>query len=138
MTSENEQPRVGTGVWVRKGGKILVGFRVGKFAHGLWCLPGGKLDLNEDPFENAVRETREEAGIEIGNVRFMTFTNDVTPDSHYVTLNFVADWVSGEPRDEVGKIGQWGWYEWGKLPQPLFWSDENFLKKGINPLEFNG
>lgn len=31
-----------------------------------WCLPGGKLDFGENFFEAAIRETKEETGLDIG------------------------------------------------------------------------
>ena len=34
------------------------------FAHR-WCLPGGRIELDEAPEEGAVRETREETGLVI-------------------------------------------------------------------------
>jgi len=33
--------------------------------HGLWELPGGRLEFGETPEEAIVREVREEAGLEI-------------------------------------------------------------------------
>lgn len=33
--------------------------------NGLWTLPGGWADLNLSPSENAIKETREEAGLEV-------------------------------------------------------------------------
>lgn len=132
-------PGVGTGVWVRKEGKLLMGRRIGKTGTGMWCVPGGKLELWEEWEANARRETMEEAGIEINNVRLMTITNDMSPEhgTHFATLHYVADWESGEPRDEEGKLTDWGWYEWGKLPEPLFWPTGNFIKSGYNPFKFN-
>jgi ADP-ribose pyrophosphatase YjhB (NUDIX family) len=32
---------------------------------GTWCLPGGYVDPNESPRETAVRETREETGLDV-------------------------------------------------------------------------
>jgi len=106
----------------------------------MWCPPGGKLELWEEWEDHVRRETREECGLEIKHVRFMTLTNDMSPEfgTHFVTMCYVADWESGEPREEPGKHVDWQWRELGDLPQPLFWPTANFVKKGINPLEFKG
>lgn len=131
-----ERPKIGTGVYIRKNGKILMGKRRGENGGGQWCPPGGHLEMNEAWEENILRETREEAGVEIQNIRFITATNDVNLEAgkHYVTLHFVADWVRGEASDvEPEKIGDWGWYAWEALPDPLFLPARNFFKTGYNP-----
>ncbi len=133
-------PGVGTGVYIAKDGKILLGRRIGKNGTGMWCVPGGKVELYENWLDNAVREVREEAGIEVANVRLMAVTDDQTPQigTHFVTLHLRADWIAGEPRDEEGKLTDWTWCSWAALPQPLFWPTQNFVNLGINPLEFRG
>ncbi len=35
------------------------------FFPGLWDLPGGKLNLNEEPMEAVVRETKEESSLQV-------------------------------------------------------------------------
>ena len=138
MFDEMKYPGVGIGVYVRKEGKILFGLRKGVYAAGDWCAPGGKMEIGETPEECAVREVREEAGIEIENLRFVTITNDIHPvGTHYVTICFVADWKSGDVRVmEPDKCETWEWFSWEALPKPLFLSTENFLKTGFNPLVF--
>ena len=42
-------------------GKLLMGQRAD---NGKWTLPGGKAEGNESPEETALRELREEAGLE--------------------------------------------------------------------------
>lgn len=133
----HEHPRIGTGVWIRKEGKILLGFRTWKHAPNSWCPPGGKVELYEDPFDCARRETREESGLEIDNIRFITYTNDLYPqvDQHYVTLQFVADWKEGEPHVmEPDKFAEWRWFGFNELPEPILLSARNFLETGYNPL----
>src|ERR1700691_3579701 len=129
--SDIERPRVGTGIWVIKDGKVLMGKRISKFAYGEWCAPGGKVDLNEDPLECVLRETMEEAGVAVKNIRFVAYTNDIHSDvgTHYITLFFVADWKSGEARVmEPDKFETWGWFAWDELPEPMLLSDRNFIE----------
>jgi 8-oxo-dGTP diphosphatase len=132
------RPRVGIGVFIRKGDTVLLGKRFGKTSHGMYCPPGGKLDLYETPEDCAERETREEAGIEIHNLQFVCFTNNVHEEdgAHYITLMFVADWKAGEPTTtEPDKIGDWAWHQWHNLPEPLFMAARNFIEKGYNPFK---
>jgi 8-oxo-dGTP diphosphatase len=138
MSEPMTRPGVGTGVYIRKDGKILMGMRRNTHGEGTWCAPGGKVELYEEWHDHCKREVLEEAGIEITNIRLMTATNDITAEwgTHYITLHFVADWVSGEPRDEEGKMIEWQWFEWHRLPQPLFPPSQHFADHGINPLEF--
>lgn len=139
MSDEVQRPKVGMGVYIRREGKILLGKRRGSNGPGYWCPPGGHLEMHESWEECGRRETREECGLEIENFRFMTATNDVNDEDgkHYITLHCVADWVGGEAVIcEPEKLGDWGWYEWDQLPEPLFLPVRNLLKSGYNPLNF--
>src|SRR3989344_2096220 len=134
--SEETCPKVGTSVYIRKDGKILLSKRTGSNDPGTWCPPGGHLEMNESWEECVLRETREEAGIEIENIRFITVTNDIwtTKNAHYITLCFVANWKSGEPSLAPDEIEEWGWFAWEALPEPLFFPTKQFVKTGYNPL----
>ena len=71
MTTDFDQrPKVGVGVFVLKDGKILMGKRKGAHGEGSWSLPGGHLEFNESWDMCAVRETMEETGVTIKNIRF--------------------------------------------------------------------
>jgi 8-oxo-dGTP diphosphatase len=51
---------------VRRADQVLIGPRPqGTFLAGLWEFPGGKVQPQESPEEAAVRECREETGMEI-------------------------------------------------------------------------
>ena len=76
-----ERPKVGLGAYIIKDDKILLGKRKSAHGEGTWCPPGGHLEFNERLEECAIRETMEEAGINIKNVRFLTITNDIFKDN---------------------------------------------------------
>ena len=133
-----QYPGVGVGVYVRKGEKVLLGLRKSEHGKGQWCAPGGKVDMNEDLEACARRELEEETGLTVGEMKFIGITNDIWPDigTHYVTVTYVCDVGDGEPRvTEPDKCEKWEWFEWGRLPEPLFLSTRNFIKSGYNPFK---
>ena len=119
---EEPKTKVGIGVMIFKDGKILLGKRKGSHGSGEYAFTGGHLEYMESFEDCAKRETLEEAGIKIKNVRFGCVAN-VTSYSpkHYVLVGLVADWESGEPRVlEPEKRESWDWYDLDNLPSPLF------------------
>jgi 8-oxo-dGTP diphosphatase len=58
-------PKVGVGVAVVEGRRLLLVKRAMNPERGKWSLPAGYLDQGEDPRETAARETNEETGVEV-------------------------------------------------------------------------
>ena len=59
-------PKVGVGALVRDGeGRLLLVQRAVAPGKGLWALPAGYVDADEDPRAAAAREVREETGLEV-------------------------------------------------------------------------
>ena len=113
--------KVGVGVLIFKDGKILLGKRLGAHGAGEYAGPGGHLEYMESIEECAKRETLEETGIVIGNVRFLCLSNlkQYAP-KHYIDIGVVADWVSGDPKViEPEKVESWDWYALDAIPEPL-------------------
>lgn len=123
IESPEQKPKVGVGVMIFKDQKILLHKRKGSHGEGEYSFPGGHLEYMETFEECARRETKEEAGIEIKNLKFQFIAN-VTQyaPKHYVHVGLVAEWESGKPKttEPEKMIGEWGWYEMNKLPSPLF------------------
>jgi len=135
---KKERPKIGIGVLVKKEGKVLLGKRKNAHGEGSWCFPGGHLEWNENIEDCAKREVLEETGLSIKNIRFGPYTNDIfkKENKHYVTLFVIADFDSGELElMEPEKCERWGWFDWDKLPAPLFTSNQNLLKTVYNPFE---
>ena len=119
----SEHPRVGVGVIVTKGDRVLLLERKGVHGQGTWSTPGGHLEYGETPEQCAVRETKEETGVDIANVRAIGYTNDVFVSSglHYITLWMAGEYKSGEATVAAPyEASQVRWYTWDALPGPLF------------------
>ncbi len=127
--SEN-RPKVGIGVMVIRDGKVLLGKRKGSHGQGEYAWPGGHLEYMESFEECAKREVKEEAGIEIRDIRFLQLMNLKTyAPKHYVDIGLVAQWNSGEPKVmEPETCEGWGWYDMDALPKPLFGTIESYIE----------
>lgn len=122
MGRDEDKPRVGVGVMIFRDGKVLLGRRRGSHGAGEYAFPGGHLDYMESFEECARRETREECGIEIANIRFQFIANVKKYGAkHYVHIGLIADWKSGEAELlEPEKCESWDWYDMATPPEPIF------------------
>lgn len=118
------QIKVGAGVIIIKDGKTLLAQRKSHKALGgrQWGSAGGHVELGETPAQAAVREAREELGIEVGNLRFLICLDEQwNGDNHYVDFIFLADIISGDPKPmELEAVEAVGWFPLDDLPTPLF------------------
>ena len=84
----------GCGVIVIKDGKVLIGTRKD---NGLVCGPGGHIEMGETPEEAAIRETREEFGINIANIIPVSVISGM-PDEYCTSQVFLCTEYYGVPQ----------------------------------------
>ena len=132
----NQNPKVGVAVIITKDDKVLLMKRKGVHGTGTWTTPGGHLDFGETPEQCGAREAKEEVGLDVVDLRFRAFTNDIfeLEGQHYISIWMEGKSTSGEPtiaaEEEVAEIG---WFAWDALPSPLFLPLENLLKENSYP-----
>lgn len=103
------------------GSAIVVGARgVVLLKHkrlGLWLQPGGHVDPGESPWEGALREAREETGLEVafaGGVAQLVHV-DVHPGGRghtHLDLRYLVDGGDADPTPPDGESQEIGWYAW--------------------------
>lgn len=128
-----DRPHVGIGVMVQKCDKFLLMKRKGAHGEDTWSFPGGKLDKFETIEECAIREVKEETGLDITDLQIDNFTNDmfIDEDLHYITI-FVSCSVKSTDIAKImepNKCSEIGWFNWGEFPENLFLPIKNYLKK---------
>lgn len=139
----NDTVRVGLAVMILRDGKVLLGHRSahrkdtgGIFEPDTWTVPGGKQEFGETMFDGAVREVREETGLEVSDLELFSANDDMQPDRHYVTLLFISRSCSGEPRVmEPDKEDDWQWFSLDSLPGNLYSPTRRFIDKYLKSLD---
>ncbi len=91
---------------------------------GMWTVPGGKLETNDyinlpqdtkDYWYNILeqvlkREVKEEVGLEINNIEYITSLATVHADGNpSLVISCIADYVSGEVKLQVSETDKYKW-----------------------------
>src|SRR5262249_36322159 len=106
------------------------------YCDGLWCFPSGHVEAGETPQAAAVREAREEVGVEIdpedaasAATMYRISRRASGGDRTTVDFLFVVRRFAGEPRNaEPAKASEGAWCDLGALPgdmieaQQILWS----------------
>jgi 8-oxo-dGTP diphosphatase len=103
--------KVAAGVLVEHDGKVLLVRRAVNPRQGTWSFPAGFVEFDEDPAEAAVRECREETGLE---VKINGLLDLIAGREHErgadIVVVYCARVVGGEPRadDDVDQVAFFG------------------------------
>ncbi|MCD0447187.1 NUDIX hydrolase [Glycomyces sp. A-F 0318] len=89
LSVDNQRTHISAGVIVRSGGKILVVKKAKMPNRGKWSVPGGHCEWGESACMAALRELKEEVGIEANNMKLIYSgeINEGQPCRHGITLH---------------------------------------------------
>ncbi|HKF25786.1 MAG TPA: NUDIX domain-containing protein [Candidatus Acidoferrum sp.] len=129
--AQNTAPRVGVGVLIlNPPDQVLLTLRKRAPEAGSWSIVGGKVDFLETLNACAVREAREEAGVEVELLRLLCVTDHVLPGEgqHWVAPAYLGRIVGGEVRNcEPEKTLEVRWFRLGDLPVNLTMTARNAI-----------
>ncbi|MBP9822395.1 MAG: NUDIX hydrolase [Candidatus Pacebacteria bacterium] len=96
------------GVVIKKDGKYLLVQENKKTNYGLYNWPAGKVDEGESIEETAIREAKEEVGVDVKLIRKIDIfqANISLPARHA----FEAEITNGEPQAQEGQVLSVGWF----------------------------
>jgi ADP-ribose pyrophosphatase YjhB (NUDIX family) len=113
-------PKVAAGTVFHVDGKLVLLRRSIEPGYGKWVFPGGFVDRGETVVEAAIRETKEEASVDV-EVRELVDVYSYS-GSPVVVIVYAAEIVAGEPRaaDESLELGAFdpGEIPWKELAFP--------------------
>ena len=98
---------------VLRGDELLLA-RSPHFVPGMYSAIAGFVEAGESAEECLRREVREEAGVEIQNIRY--FGTQSWPYPHSLMIGFIADYHSGELSAQKDEIEDLGWFRFDRLP----------------------
>ncbi len=132
MTLPSQQPVPTVGVVCLRGDEVLLIKRGTPPRLGQWSLPGGRMEWGETTRTTALRELKEETGVDAELLGLIDVIDGVFPARpsldgkageiirHYVLIDYAARWISGEPaagddaadarfvsRDEAMALVEW-------------------------------
>jgi 8-oxo-dGTP diphosphatase len=128
------KPILATMVYCLEGDKVLLMHRHKQPNKGLWIGPGGKVNPGESPYDCAVRELREETGLEAHRLHYRAMVTEVSPRPDWQWLMFLyvatdfAGRLVGDERE--GRLSWWTIPEALQLPIPE--ADQIFFPRVID------
>jgi ADP-ribose pyrophosphatase len=97
---------------------------------GCWSIVGGKLDYLETLQECAVREAREEVGLEVAVESLLCVTDHLLPqeNQHWVSPAYLGRVLHGEAQNcEPQKTSLVRWFSLAELPANLTMTARNAI-----------
>ena len=109
-------PRIAPAViaLVTKGDRVLLQ-RNTHYRGVVWSLVAGFVDAGENLEDAVRREIREEASIEVKDIRY--FGSQTWPYPSNMMIGFRAEYASGELRPDGEEVIESGWFDRDNLPQ---------------------
>jgi 8-oxo-dGTP diphosphatase len=116
-------------VLVVDGDRLLLGKRGGNPGKGTWSFPSGYVDYEEDFLTTAIRETKEETGLDIEVRSILNVVSSfVSPRFHFLGIYVLARVTGGElvAGDDLEAVA---WFPVaGPLPKMGFQEDVSIIE----------
>lgn len=109
-------PLLGATIAIFQAGRILLTKRED---FEVWCLPGGAVEDGESLAQAAIREAREETGLEVELTRLVGIYSRPTGLRSMHLVLFAARPVGGALRPDPREVVEMGYFDLDAIPEPL-------------------
>ena len=103
---------------MRDGNRLLLQRRRRPPNEGLYNVPGGKVERDEDPYEACLREVREETGLVLSHARLRAVLTVIARDTgtQWLLFTFVAERPAGAAAPIAEDEGELRWVPMDEIP----------------------
>ena len=109
--------------------KILLGKRSGEPGKGKWALPSGYIEFEEDFLTTAIREVKEETGLDIQVISILNVQSAfLPPEYNFLSVYLLAEVIGGNasPNDDLEDSA---WFSLSEsLPEMAFPPDVELIQ----------
>jgi ADP-ribose pyrophosphatase YjhB (NUDIX family) len=132
-----KRPFIGVGVCVFDNDRVLLVQRRNPPRVGSWSLPGGIQEIGETIEDCALREVKEETGLEITSLKLIDVVDSIIYDAlkkvlyHYTLVDFSASVIAGKlsPGDDAIAVN---WFSVAEIRDMDLWSEtERIILEGF-------
>ena len=122
-------PNVAVNVAVIHEGKILLTKRED---FEVWCLPSGGVEEGESLAEAAIRETKEESGIDVELVRLVGVYSRLGGMSDVHAVLYAGKPIGGELRTQPGETIDVAYFPFDQLPEDISFGHKKRILDAIH------
>jgi 8-oxo-dGTP pyrophosphatase MutT (NUDIX family) len=103
-----------------------------------WCLPKGLVDSGETPEMTAVREVREETGLngniigKLGDIAYWYYIRDENVKCRKTVSFYLMEYVSGDTADHDSEVDSAEWFSFeDALARVRYRGDKSIISKAL-------
>lgn len=86
---------------------VVTKYKKGNKKEGYYDIPGGKIEEGENPKQTAIREMKEETGINIQNLKYKGIMTIEYPDRMFIFDTYISKEYEGEPQEFEENTSEW-------------------------------
>lgn len=124
IAARENHPRTRVGVLIVRGDELLL-VKHRRDDHEYWLLPGGGLDYGESIHDCAVRECKEELGLDVEVGDIIAVTESLPPQARRHILHIVLQATSFSGQEQLGqddkRLVDMGWHPIEALRELTFY-----------------